>query len=157
MLVNQMGDDLLKLEVDYVRAETGKRFLNYLIDWVSFIVLAVVIVVALTVLSPSLMEGYFDDSVSSNLMDRLITMITYALYMSVMEGLTKGKSLGKLITGTRAVNLDGSAISFGTAFKRGFSRAVPFCAFSAFGTPPNPWQDKWTDTMVIDERKTRQN
>ena len=74
--------------------------------------------------------------------------------MSIVETLLKGKSIGKFITGTRAVNFDGSRISSGTAFTRGFSRAVPFCAFSAFGTPCNPWQDRWSDTMVIDEKKS---
>ena len=89
------------------------------------------------------------------LLDRLISLVLYALYMGTIEAVFKGKSLGKLITGTRAVNLDGSHISAGTAFTRGFSRAVPFCAFSAFGTPCNPWQDRWTNTMVVDEKASK--
>jgi uncharacterized RDD family membrane protein YckC len=84
----------------------------------------------------------------------LISLIFYALYMGLVEGVFKGKSLGKLITGTKAVNMDGSKISFATAFARGCSRAVPFCVFSAFGTPCYPWQDKWTNTLVIDEKKS---
>jgi uncharacterized RDD family membrane protein YckC len=67
----------------------------------------------------------------------------------------RGKSIGKLITGTKAVNEDGSDISFGKAFARGFSRAVPFDAFSALGDPSYPWHDKWTNTYVIDEKQTR--
>jgi uncharacterized RDD family membrane protein YckC len=66
----------------------------------------------------------------------------------------KGKSFGKFITKTRAVNLDGINISLGTAFGRGFTRIVPFCALSAFGKPCNPWQDRWTNTIVIDEKKS---
>jgi len=77
--------------------------------------------------------------------------------MSFVEAVFRGKSLGKLITGTQAVNLDGSSISMATAFGRGFSRAVPFCAFSAFGNPSDPWQDRWTDTMVIDQKLSKIN
>jgi hypothetical protein len=29
---------------------------------------------------------------------------------------------------------------------------VPFEAFSALGTPSYPWHDKWTRTVVIDEK-----
>lgn len=74
--------------------------------------------------------------------------------MSILEVVLKGKCPGKIVTGTRALNLDGSNISIGTAFGRGFTRIVPFCALSAFGNPCNPWQDRWTNTMVIDEKKS---
>ena len=55
--------------------------------------------------------------------------------MSATEAILNRKSLGKLVTQTRAVILDGSQISASTAISRGFSRAVPFCALSALGTP----------------------
>ena len=74
--------------------------------------------------------------------------------MFLVEALFKGKSLGKLITGTRAVNEDGSNLSAKTALLRGLSRAVPFNAFSALGTPSYPWHDKWTNSYVIDEKES---
>ena len=74
--------------------------------------------------------------------------------MFAQETLFKGKSFGKLITGTRAVNLDGSLITVRTAMLRALSRAVPFDVFSALGTTCNPWHDKWTDTMVMDEKRS---
>lgn len=140
------------LETELVRASTGQRLANYIIDVVLFYVLALGAGVVIALVSPSTIDSMSDDSLSFNLMDRLISLIMYAVYMGIVEALFKGKSLGKLITGTKAVNMDGSKISAGTAFARGFSRAVPFCVFSAFGTPCNPWQDRWTNTMVIDEK-----
>ncbi len=74
--------------------------------------------------------------------------------MFVIEAAFKGKSLGKLITGTRAVNEDGTNVTVKAAFFRGLSRAVPFNAFSALGNPTYPWHDKWTKTYVIDERES---
>ena len=148
-------NDLLTFETEFVRATTGQRFANYLIDVIVFYGLFIVFGIILVVLSPSTIENMDTDSSGFGLLDRLFTLILYALYMGLLEALSKGKSLGKLITGTRAINMDGSKISFSTAFARGFSRAVPFCVFSAFGTPCNPWQDRWTGTMVIDEKKSR--
>jgi len=150
------SEDLLTIEKEFVRADSGKRFVNYLIDFVFFIVVAVGFFVGMDTLSVGSMDVFFDDSTGADLFFRVVFTILYAVFMSATEAIFKGKTLGKLVTGTRAVNLDGSPISVGTAFGRGFSRAVPFCAFSAFGTPCNPWQDKWTSTMVIDERKMKQ-
>lgn len=150
MEMEQSGNDLLSFESNLVRASTGKRFLNYLIDLVLFYILVFFIGILLAFTAPSFIDDLNSGNTGLNLLDRLFTLILYALYMSVVEAIFKGRSLGKLITGTKAVNLDGTSITTGTAFARGFSRAVPFCAFSALGTPCNPWQDSWTNTMVID-------
>ena len=145
------NDLLIDIADIHVRASTGKRLANYLIDLLFFYAFIVIFGVAWALISPETIDS-LDSSPGLGLFDRLITLILYALFMFGQEALTKGRSLGKLITGTKAVNLDGSNISTTTALARGFSRAVPFCAFSAFGDPCNPWQDKWTDTMVIDKK-----
>ena len=146
--------DLLEIEPQLLRASTGQRFVNYLVDVIVFYLLFIVLGVIIALVSPSAIESLSEESGGFGLLERLLSLIFYALYMGLVEGIFKGKSLGKLISGTRAVNLDGSRITFSKAFARGFSRAVPFCVFSAFGTPCDPWQDKWTDTMVIDEKKS---
>jgi uncharacterized RDD family membrane protein YckC len=145
------SSDLLLFEENFVRASTGKRFANYIIDVLGFYAVMVVIGACIGLIAPSALENV-DDSPGFGLVDRIVSLFLYALYMGVVEGLFKGKSLGKLITKTRAVHLDGSKIGWSKAFARGFSRAVPFCVFSAFGTPCDPWQDRWTSTMVIDEK-----
>lgn len=145
------AEELFTTEDFQLRASTGKRFANYVIDLIFFYVLFFIFGMVMAIVSPGSLDSLADDR-GFGLMDRFITLILYALYMSIVEALFKGKSLGKLITRTRAVNLDGTRIPTATAFSRGFSRAVPFCAFSAFGSPCDPWQDRWTKTMVIDER-----
>lgn len=156
MQTEEISEDLLTIEQEPVRADTGKRLANYLIDLVSFYIVALVVGVLIALISPSVVANLGEDS-GNAVVDRIISLGLYGLYMSIIEALFKGKSLGKLITGTRAVNMDGSRISVGTAFARGFSKAVPFCVFSALGTPCNPWQDRWTDTMVMDEKKSAYN
>lgn len=157
MYTEENKEDLISIENTYEIASQGKRFANYIIDLVLFYILVFGIAIVVALVSPDLINNIADESPGLDLIDRLLSLILYGFYMSVVESVFKGKSLGKLITGTRAVNLDGSRISIGTAFGRGFSRAVPFCAFSALGTPCNPWQDRWTNTVVIDEKKSTIN
>ncbi|MGN6420175.1 MAG: RDD family protein [Pseudobacter sp.] len=153
MQPNQPTEDLLADEFYYERASTGQRFANYVIDLIVFYLIAIVVIVFLAALSPDMFASLDDESTGANLVDRLLSLILYGLFMSVVEAALKGKSVGKYITKTRAVNLDGTPISTSTAFGRGFSRAVPFCVFSAFGEVCNPWQDRWTNTMVIKDKK----
>ncbi len=45
---------------------------------------------------------------------------------TLLEGAAKGKTLGKLITGTRALKIDGSNLTWKDAFLRSLCRIVPF-------------------------------
>jgi uncharacterized RDD family membrane protein YckC len=153
MSYENQSTELFEFEDYSVRASAGKRFLNYIIDLLFFYILAFALVFILAIINPDIVDFLDDDSLGMGLLDRFISLIIYALYMGASESIFKGKSIGKFITRTQAVNLDGSTISTKTAFLRGFSRAVPFAAFSAFGEPSNPWQDRWTDTMVINDMK----
>jgi uncharacterized RDD family membrane protein YckC len=147
------GEDILNEEDLTVRASTGVRFCNYLIDLIVFYGIMVGLGVVIAMINPYAFDDMDVDSPGGRLIDRLLGLVTYALIMGFMEAIFKGKTLGKFITGTRAVNLDGSRIVSSTAFLRGLSRAVPFCVFSAFGSPCNPWQDRWTDTKVVYDQK----
>jgi len=145
--------DILTFEPNYIRASAGKRFLNYFIDILVFYALFFAIGIVIALLFPASLDSLGDNDPGFGLIDRIITLVIYAVYMGLVEAIFKGKSIGKLITQTRALNLDGTRISVKTAFARGFSRAVPFCVFSALGTPCDPWQDRWTNTMVVDEKQ----
>jgi uncharacterized RDD family membrane protein YckC len=153
MSYETQSTEIFEFEDYSVRASAGKRFLNYIIDLLFFYILAFVLVLIIALINPDIVDFLDDESLGMDLLDRFISLIIYALYMGASESIFKGKSIGKFITRTHAVNLDGSTISTKTAFLRGFSRAVPFAAFSAFGEPSNPWQDRWTDTMVINDMK----
>ena len=149
----QEQDLLINFERHIVPASTGKRFANYIIDLLSFYLLIFLIAVGLAIINPEMFEGS-NDTPGFSLLDRLLSLLLYGIYMFLVEAIFKGKSLGKLITGTRAVNLDGSRISTTTALGRGFSRAVPFNELSALGNPANPWHDRWNKTIVMDEKNS---
>lgn len=143
--------------IDLVRASSGKRFVNYLVDVFFFYVIIVLIGAAIGIFAPEWIEFLDSTDPIYNLVGRILSLVLYALYMGAIEAMLDGKSIGKLVTRTRAVKLNGDKINAGLAFARGAYRAVPFAAFSAFGDPSDPWQDRWTDTMVIDENLSVRN
>jgi uncharacterized RDD family membrane protein YckC len=146
-------DILIDIEPQLVRASTGKRLANYLIDFVVFLIVVFILAIIIAMVSPPSSDesGLISDN---SLLERLFWMFMYGAYMAIIEGIFKGRSIGKFITGTKAVNEDGSNISFTTAIARGFSRIVPFEPFSALGSPSYPWHDKWNKTYVIDIRNS---
>jgi uncharacterized RDD family membrane protein YckC len=79
-------------------------------------------------------------------------LLTYTLLVGLytfLETVTKGRTIGKMVTKTRAITEDGSTISFSDALKRSLIRCIPFEPFSAFSG--RPWHDKWSNTKVIRE------
>lgn len=131
-------------------ASTGQRFANYIIDLISFYVIWLGLVFTIVLIDPY--NGFIAslDNVNT-IVDRLITLIMFGFYIAIIEGISKGRTLGKVITGTRAVRYDNEPFTWADAFKRGFSRMVPFEQLSGFGG--HPWHDQWTDTRVIKVKK----
>ena len=134
-------------EYHLAQASMAKRFVNYFIDVVAF---ASVVGFAWGVVSPETINAVEEDSLVFN----IAFLLGYGIYMFAIEAVSGGKSLGKLITGTRAVNEDGTNVTVKAALLRGLCRAVPFNAFSALGNPSYPWHDRWTNTYVIDEKES---
>jgi uncharacterized RDD family membrane protein YckC len=148
---NQPQDLLADMTINLQQASRGKRFANYLIDVIVLYLIALVFFALLA--TTGLTERFLhNNDFGTKLLDRLVTSIVLGVLWGITEALFKGKTLGKVITRTRAVNEDGSPITVKTAFLRGLSRIVPFEAFSALGDPSYPWHDSWTRTYVIDEK-----
>jgi uncharacterized RDD family membrane protein YckC len=92
-------------------------------------------------------------TISEDLLDIFIPLLAYAFFMGSQEAIFQGRSIGKFFTGTRAVNQNGSTMSLGKAYLRGLIKAIPFNFLSGLDSNCNPWQDKWTDTIVVDYKK----
>jgi uncharacterized RDD family membrane protein YckC len=142
---------------EYVYASTGQRFLNFLIDnvlmrfglnWATGYAAGILI----ASLAPSFLydENYQIVNWKLYLISYLISIVNYLFYYTICEKLFKGITLGKLITGTKAIREDGGDLTFRDALMRSLSRIVPFEPFSAFNG--HPWHDQWTKTMVVKTR-----
>jgi uncharacterized RDD family membrane protein YckC len=132
-------------------ASQGTRFGTYIIDRIICLGLSIVLAGAYFVGNPGAADSFDDNAMNSKLLDYALGYLTAVIYYSIFEGIFKGRSIGKMICGTRAVTVDGEIMSFGTVLQRTFCRIVPFDALSFLGAIGNGWHDRWSDTMVVTE------
>lgn len=137
-------------------ASKGLRFANYLIDVLVFY--AIIFISGLIYGFMLVSKGeQIEDSVlvqdtgNAFIMQYLFAIVIIVGYYTIFEATTKGRTLGKFITGTQAIKEDGSNITWKDAFIRSLCRLVPFEPFSTFGVLP--WHDSWSKTVVV--KKTR--
>lgn len=140
-----------ELEIEYCRANSGKRFANYVIDMIVYYIILFFLGFVFTIMFPDLMLNLDFEGLSFALFFALL----YVIIMSIFEAAFQGKTVGKLITGTRALRLDGTAINLKSVFIRNLIRAIPFNALSALSIPCTPWHDKLSNTYVVDDKKIR--
>jgi uncharacterized RDD family membrane protein YckC len=141
----------------YTEASQGQRFFNWLIDnlfmrfALSYATGYAVGYLLLAVAPDFLAEiAYEERGWRFYLLAYILGIFNYIIYYTICEKAFRGYTIGKLITGTRALRNDGSELSFKDAILRSLSRIVPFEVFSALGR--RPWHDSWTDTMVVKVR-----
>jgi uncharacterized RDD family membrane protein YckC len=139
-------------EPTYEFASIGQRLVNVVIDVIAFYVLMFIVgvmgglaAVAFQSDSPGLMQPG-----AVQLLFLLAYVVIILLYYTLLEG-AKGKTLGKLITKTKAVQIDGAPLGYKKAFFRSLCRFVPLEFISIFFSRMM-WHDQWTYTMVIKDK-----
>jgi len=153
--------DLLSFEehplFQYTAASKGQRFVNWLIDnllmrFALSYPAGLLLGLILGEVAPEILYANADGSMSATLLllAYLVVIFNYIFYYTLCEKLFRGYTLGKLISGTRAIRQDGQELTFKNALLRSLSRIVPFEVFSGFSDMP--WHDQWTDTMVVQSR-----
>jgi uncharacterized RDD family membrane protein YckC len=125
-----------------IPAGKWRRFFNFLIDRVGAMGFGFVIGVGVGV---SGWEAGLNFLLEHQIVSGLLIMIVYYV---LLEGLT-GRTLGKLITGTKVVNERGEPPSFAQTLGRTFSRFIPFEAFSFLGDDGRGWHDSVPGTYVV--------
>lgn len=134
----------------YRQASKGKRFANFLIDMIVFYIFLMILGFTLGILQVVTKTDLLSWTEDLNpLVDRLMTMLLYAIYYCLVEGIFKGRTLGKLITKTRTVGEDGLLMNTSELLNRSFSRIIPFDQLS-FAFADQGWHDRFSHTMVVD-------
>jgi uncharacterized RDD family membrane protein YckC len=131
-------------------ATVGQRLLNFIIDLVAFYLLNLflgLIAGSLAVLLEFDELGLPAGSVQ--LIFLFAFFASYILYYTLWEA-AKGKTLGKFLTKTKVVQVDGSAIGYKKAFVRSLLRLVPFEFISVF-FGGLMWHDSWTYSMTVQD------
>ena len=120
-----------------------RRFFNFLIDYVCFVLLAAVVgVIVGMVGGPSAVQAM------ERLPDLAIGASIWLLYYVPMEALF-GRTIGKFVTRTRVVTEDGHPPSFGRVLGRTVARWIPFEPLSMLFQKDQAWHDSLTKTFVI--------
>jgi uncharacterized RDD family membrane protein YckC len=129
-----------------VPAERWRRFVNLLVDYFGFFLLSLVI---------GLLIGVFGGAAAVRRLQEtpniLVGVVILTIYYVPLE-LLFGRTLGKLVTGTRVVNEQGGKPSVGQVFGRTFARFIPFEAFSFFSADARGWHDSLSKTYVVKVR-----
>ena len=146
-------DLLVDIETRLIQASHGKRFANFIVDLIISYIFLMLVYTLIALVDLDLFTWLSTGGGSGAVAGFLINILILGGFMALIELVTKGRSIGKLLTGTKAVMKDGSPLTASAAFARGFTRMVPFEAFSALGSPSYPWHDKWTNTTVVKERR----
>ena len=138
------------------KASLGIIFANLLIDramiYLLFFLYGVFSVLTYELLNIEFFVNITDKLSSMNrVQDIILTSLIYFLYLFLMEYFTKGRTIGKYITGTKVLSTDGTQPTLQDYFIRTISRFVPFDPFSFFGY--NGWHDNWSNTRVISIKK----
>ena len=134
-------------------ASIGIRFWNYTLDFIFINIFRVLSGEGLNILQnmeiASAKKAYIISVICIyNLPAALLWIL---LYYIISEGFWH-ITIGKKITGSKVVMMDGSPLTFDAAVSRSFFRFVPFEAFSILASDSRMWHDKWAKTVVIKNR-----
>ncbi|WP_404985004.1 RDD family protein [Chryseobacterium sp. M5] len=135
------------------KASQGLRFANYIIDLIALVIinffLSLISIILYNITLNSFFYYFYNNS--SFLWDYMMGIIVATIYYFLWENFSNGRTLGKLITNTKVLSIDGTKPSTTQILYRSLCRAVPFNALSFLGY--NGWHDSWTETRVINITK----
>ncbi|MBG6130739.1 putative RDD family membrane protein YckC [Aquimarina sp. EL_43] len=126
-------------------ASQGKRFTNYILDSICILVFGFMFGVVVAFIFPSMLSILETDS---RIIDYGLGFILGMIYYSFFE-ITTGRTIGKLITGTKVVDEYGNNPDIQTILVRSLCRYIPFNAFSFLGDGSG-WHDTLSKTKVIE-------
>jgi uncharacterized RDD family membrane protein YckC len=124
-------------------ASIGARFLNLIIDQAVRVALVFVLGFALA------LSGAEE---AARTLGFVASLLVIFLYYVVLEG-TTGRTIGKLVTGTRVVTVNGGKPTFGQILGRTLARFIPFEPFSFLGSTNTGWHDRMSKTRVVRVRR----
>lgn len=130
-----------------VPAERWRRFVNLIVDYFGFFALSIVIG-AILGLAGGASAVQKLQTPGMQYLTGIVIMLIYYVPLEAMFG----RTLGKLVTGTKVVDENGNPPTWGKAFGRTLCRFIPFEAFSFFKSDARGWHDSIPKTYVVKTR-----
>ena len=123
-----------------------ERFFTFIIDLAMSFIFICIFLFSIIAYSFST-DTYLPEFITNTNYLKILPFLLYFTYCFLFESLTNGRSIGKYITGTRVVMLDGSKPSTGVLFRRNLYRLIPLDVFSfLFG---KGFHDSISKTRVV--------
>lgn len=148
---NDFSEYTPEIEVEHdMLAPKMQRFANMLVDSIIMSILMGLIVVVAVIIYRFLEN----DSMLLWLMELnpfeayLFASLVNTLYYVLLES-TTGGTIGKFITNTRVVTLNGQKPPLKSIVIRSLVRLIPFEGFSFIGNYSNGWHDNLSGTAVV--------
>lgn len=127
--------------VEFKLATSQRRFVNLILDQIGVMVFALGVGMILGLV------GIIDQNFNEDNYTLLGWTIIFFYYF-LCEIIWK-KTLGKVITRTHVISVEGGEPTVGQIIGRTFCRFIPFDALSFFGSNPAGWHDKFSNTRVV--------
>ena len=116
---------------------TSTRFIHLVVDTIAFYILAILLFMIL----------HFIVNITNDAIVYVVIFMAFFLYYGYME--TKyQKTIGKFITKTKVINIDGSKPESSDIIRRTFCRLIPFDQLSFLFTE-NGFHDRLSETTII--------
>lgn len=156
--LNSENSSIFNQELHINSVDQGVRFANWIID--RLVTFGLTYLMGMLIGFVIIITGgdldFLDNNFAIRLFDFAVGVFVYLFYYTIMEGATKGKTVGKFITKTTGVDtINFKPITWSMAFKRSLCRIIPFEVFSGFSYAP--WHDTMTNTTVVKIASSQQS
>ncbi|TAJ24090.1 MAG: RDD family protein [Planctomycetota bacterium] len=131
-------------------ASRQRRLLGYVVDNVACRMLDFAIVVAIVIVRIAFVGGSADgsDNAWTGFVVLFGPLLSPLPYYILLEGCF-GRTLGKVVTGTRVVRADGGPPTFRQVVRRSLVRLIPFETFTILGKKQECVHDLLSGTLVV--------
>jgi uncharacterized RDD family membrane protein YckC len=130
-------------------APQGKRFLTLILDTVFYLIYSVIFGAILGVILAVTDSMQVLEMISQPIPNFLFGLFLVTSYYFPQEILL-GKTIGKMILGTKVVDLEGNKPKAGTILLRTICRFIPFESFSfLYAEGTKGWHDRLSKTKVV--------
>lgn len=127
----------------YINASFGKRITNYLID-IIFISIFIYFIGNIFQLEIYNSKGELTD------MGMVLLVVIIPVYYLLME-YSFGKTLGKMVTRTKVISMNGNKLTFFQCAIRALTRLLPLEQFSGLFFNGIFWHDSIPKTLVVED------
>lgn len=135
-------------------AGTGKRFANFILDWIFIYIFIVVLIFSLGLIMEIVAPGTIYTISNNKVFIYTLVYFSYLLYYVTLEA-TTGRTIGKFITGTKVITMEKDQPGFSIILLRTICRFIPFEPFSFLSDSKTGWHDRLSKTRVVVVKKEK--